>query len=90
MAHRLLTFFQSGTVQEIIPEGYTHTFLIRHPLKYIGSLYKAFEGFENDVQGKDMGNLWKIVTYTMISIVQDEVKMFLIEEDKKKIKIKSM
>ena len=52
MAHRLLTFFQSGTVPEILPEGYTHTFLIRHPCKYIGSLYKAFEGFEDDLQGK--------------------------------------
>lgn len=39
--YRLRTFFEKGTIETVLPKGYIHTFLIRHPAKTITSWYNG-------------------------------------------------
>ncbi len=39
--YRLKKFFDSGTLTDVVPEGYVHTFLIRNPRAFVPSLYVA-------------------------------------------------
>ncbi len=45
MGYRLKGFFEKGTVQEVLPSGYIHTFLIRNPRKSVPSLYNGTQKF---------------------------------------------
>ena len=38
--HRTKTFFEKGTLEDVLPKGFIHTFLIRHPRKTITSWYR--------------------------------------------------
>ena len=47
--YRLSNFLESGRpLEEVIPSGYTHTFLTRHPYKTIGSFYNALNTFKDN------------------------------------------
>lgn len=43
---------QMEKLNEVLPEGYLHTFLIRHPRKTVASLYKA--SLNDSTEGEEM------------------------------------
>ena len=49
--HRTKTFFEKGTLEDVLPKGFIHTFLIRHPRKTITSWYR------NTLKGESGGPL---------------------------------
>ncbi len=53
MCYRLKTFFEADTVETILPRGYMHTFLIRHPAKTIVSWYNGTS------KGDSGANAWR-------------------------------
>ena len=43
---RMRTYLEAGTVEDVIPEGYIHAFLMRHPKKCVPSIYNGtLQGF---------------------------------------------
>ena len=44
------TFLEAGTVEDVIPEGYIHAFLMRHPKKSVSSIYNGtLQGFSGEL-----------------------------------------
>ena len=49
-AFRMRTFLEAGTVEDVIPEGYIHAFLMRHPKKSVSSIYNGtLQGFSGEL-----------------------------------------
>ncbi len=46
---RVEKFFREGRIEEVFPNGYVYSFIIRHPAKTISSLYNGVTNFKNGV-----------------------------------------
>ena len=60
--YRLKSFIEKGTIGDVLPSGYIHTFLIRNPERVVPSLYN---GTVNFGAGKFLSDLYLRYKYLL-------------------------